>query len=528
MSVDRFAATRLAGRYVLGERIAVGGMGEVYRAIDARLERQVAVKVLSRAFSDSPDFVERFRREALTAAGLLHPNIAQVYDYGVDGDAHFIVMEYVDGIDLSRLLRQRGRLAPEQAVDVAEQVCSALADAHRAGVVHRDIKPGNVIVGHDGRVKVTDFGIARSRGEATLTETGTVMGTAAYIPPEQARGEAATAASDLYSLGILLYQMLTGELPFNGDTPVAIALRHLDEPVPPPSAKVAGLPATLDEVVARATAKSPHDRYPDADAMARALRRREPAAVEATRALAIGAVPTSVLDLRGGHTTAMPAPVPSQISRGRSGPPRRSRLGWLVGAFVAVLLIVVVAILASSGGQKQPPAAPAKSATASSASSPSSSATGTATADGRSVPAGIVGQQRDETVKQLIRLGANVRWVLVRSSQPEGSVLGSYPAEGSPFRRGQTVALVVSRGKPPDNVNSSWVVPDGLVGSDARDAASRLDHEDVRVTRVTIPSEAARGQVVATWPSVGEPATEGVLVLVVAGGGDSPDKGSSD
>ncbi len=537
MSVDRFAATRLAERYSLIERIAAGGMGEVHLAIDERLQRQVAVKVLARAFSDSPDFIERFRREALTAAGLVHPNIAQVYDYGIDGDAHFIVMEYVPGTDLARLLRDHGRIAPAAAVDIAEQVCAALAAAHQAGVVHRDIKPSNVIVSDDGRVKVTDFGIARSRGEVTLTEAGTVMGTAAYIPPEQAQGRSATPASDIYSLGILLYQMLTGELPFSGDTPIAIALRHLDEPVPPPSSKVRGLPATLDDVVFRATAKAPEDRYPDAEAMARALSHRETAALDATRALAVGAQATSVLDVRGQqHTTALPAapetyaaaphdeaapPVRRQPAR-----PKINPLPWVLLACGIVLMLALVAMLTS--GDKTPTASTHRpSATKTSESTPTTSDAPTTTArpDGRTVPDGIVGAQRDAAVNTLIGLGVKVRWVLVRSSQPEGTVLGTVPAQGEPMKRGQTVALVVSRGKAPDNVNSTWVVPGDLVGMSAKDAQDRLDHEDVRVTRVTIPTSDAGGQVVATWPSAGQPTTDGVVVLVVSA--DSNASGSS-
>ncbi|MGW5239992.1 protein kinase domain-containing protein [Monashia sp. NPDC004114] len=540
MSVDRFAATRLAERYSLIERIAAGGMGEGHLALDERLQRQVAVKVLARAFSDSPDFIERFRREALTAAGLVHPNIAQVYDYGIDGDSHFIVMEYVPGTDLARLLRDHGRIAPAAAVDIAEQVCAALAAAHQAGVVHRDIKPSNVIVSDDGRVKVTDFGIARSRGEVTLTEAGTVMGTAAYIPPEQAQGRSATPASDIYSLGILLFQMLTGELPFSGDTPIAIALRHLDEPVPPPSSKVRGLPAALDEVVFRATAKAPEDRYRDADAMARALGRREAAAVDATRALAVGAQATSVLDVRGQqHTTALPAtpetsyaaaphaqeapPVRRQPTRRRVNP-----LPWVLLACGIVLVLALVAML--TPGNDTPTAnANRPSATKASQSTPTTSdATTTARPDGRTVPDGIVGMQRDAAVDQLIGLGVNVRWVLVRSSQPEGAVLGTVPAQGEPMKRGQTVALVVSRGKAPDHVNSTWVVPGDLIGMSGKDAEDRLGHEDVRVTRVTIPTGGDGGQVVATWPAAGQPTTEGVVVLVVSGdtGGKSDNKGT--
>jgi serine/threonine-protein kinase len=576
MSVDSTPTLRIAQRYTLGERIAVGGMGQVYLATDDRLGRRVAVKVLSPAFAESPDFIERFRREALTAARLSHPNIAQVYDYGVDGASHFIVMEYAEGSDLAHLIREHGRLTPSDAVRVAEQVCAALATAHRSGVVHRDVKPGNVIVRPDGTVKVTDFGIARALGQASLTDTGTVMGTAAYVAPEQARGEATTPSSDLYSLGILLFQMLTGAVPFEGDTPVAVAIRHLDEPVPLPSSRVADLPANLDEVVARATAKSPADRFPDADAMAAALRVHEPLADAATRALPSGDA-TAVLDLgaaaaaeaatRSGQATVSypaasaaavpaadlasspaadptlstakmpaaspPAERPAETTRRSTAAARRGRSGanrvvWVLGAAV-VALVAVLAYVLLSGSDPQTPAAAGTRPSASASSSPSAPPTTAPPADGSAVPAGLVGQQRDAAVKELIGLGVNVRWVLVRSGEPEGAVMGSFPAEGQPMSKGQTVALVVSRGHAPDKVNSSFVVPDGVVGAGAKDATQRLGSEDVRVTRVTVPSDGSKeGQVLATWPAPGARTADGVVVLVVAGGDKGGSSGGND
>ena len=561
MSVESSPTVRIAERYSLRERIAVGGMGEVHLATDDRLGRLVAVKVLAAGFADSPDFVERFRREALTAAALSHPNIAQVYDYGVDGDSHFIVMEYAEGQDLAQVIRQHGRLTPGDAVRVAEQVCAALGAAHRAGVVHRDVKPGNVIIRPDGTVKVTDFGIARALGQASLTDTGTVMGTAAYVAPEQARGEATTPSSDLYSLGILLFQMLTGSVPFDGDTPVAIAMRHLDEPVPLPSSRVADLPANLDEVVVRATAKSPADRYADADAMAAALVGHEMRADAATRALPAGEA-TSVLDLgAGGASTAMmptvgvlpggertavhPAPTayaeapasapPVQrgptvtrrsnaASRRRSGP---SPVVWvLLVAVVALVGILGYVLLSGSGAPTT--AAPGTRPSATSQKPTPAPSTTAPPSDGSTVPGGLVGQQRDAAVNELIGLGVNVRWVLVRSTQPDGAVMGSYPAEGQPMAKGQTVALVVSRGHAPDRVNSSFVVPDGLVGTSAKDAEKSLGGEDVRVTRVTVPSDGDSGQVLATWPTAGTQTTDGIVVLVVSGdakGGSSDGDG---
>ncbi|KRF47318.1 hypothetical protein ASH01_21795 [Terrabacter sp. Soil811] len=561
MSVESSPTVRIAERYSLRERIAVGGMGEVHLATDDRLGRLVAVKVLAAGFADSPDFVERFRREALTAAALSHPNIAQVYDYGVDGDSHFIVMEYAEGQDLAHVIREHGRLTPGDAVRVAEQVCAALGAAHRAGVVHRDVKPGNVIIRPDGTVKVTDFGIARALGQASLTDTGTVMGTAAYVAPEQARGEATTPSSDLYSLGILLFQMLTGSVPFDGDTPVAIAMRHLDEPVPLPSSRVADLPANLDEVVVRATAKSPADRYADADAMAAALVGHEMRADAATRALPAGEA-TSVLDLgAGGASTAMmptvgvlaggertavhPAPtayadatasarpVPrgpavtrrsKAASRRRSGP---SPVVWVL--LVAVVALVgILGYVLLSGSDAPTSAAPGTRPSATSQKPTPAPSTTAPPSDGSTVPGGLVGQQRDAAVNELIGLGVNVRWVLVRSTQPDGAVMGSYPAEGQPMAKGQTVALVVSRGHAPDRVNSSFVVPDGLVGTSAKDAEKSLGGEDVRVTRVTVPSDGDSGQVLATWPSAGAQTADGIVVLVVSGdakGGSSDGDG---
>ncbi|GAA2488466.1 Stk1 family PASTA domain-containing Ser/Thr kinase [Terrabacter carboxydivorans] len=576
MSVDSTPTARIAQRYSLGERIAVGGMGEVYLATDDRLGRQVAVKVLSPAFADSPDFIERFRREALTAARLSHPNIAQVYDYGVDGASHFIVMEYAEGSDLAHLIREHGRLTPSDAVRVAEQVCAALAVAHRAGVVHRDVKPGNVIVRSDGMVKVTDFGIARALGQASITDTGTVMGTAAYVAPEQARGEATTPSSDLYSLGILLFQMLTGAVPFEGDTPVAVALRHLDEPVPLPSSRVADLPANLDDVVVRATAKSPADRYPDADAMAAALRGHEALADAATRALPTGEA-TAVLDLAAGAAAASaaaatstarfpatdpattssvagPAPAhandpatstammpaaspagtgrPAAEARRTSPDARRPRSGpapvvWVLGTVVVVLVAILAFVLLSGSDPATPPAAAPRPA-ASSKPASSMPPTTPPPADGSTVPAGLVGQQRDAAVKQLIGLGVDVRWVLVRSAQPEGTVMGTFPAQGQPMTKGQTVAMVVSRGHAPEKVNSSFVVPDGLVGTSVKDATDRLGGGDVRVTKVTVPAAGKEGQVLSTFPTAGNPTPDGVVVLVVGGGGQGGSSGGND
>ena len=256
---------RLADRYELGRLIATGGMGSVYEAHDHRLDRSVAVKVLRDDLSTDDEFVERFRREARAAAAMNHPNIASVYDFGDDAGRDFIVMELLEGEDLAERLTSAGALSPEEASKVATDVAIALAYAHERGVVHRDIKPANIFLTKDGRTKVTDFGIARASGDATLTVAGSLMGTARYIAPEQAASEPVGPAADVYSLGLVLYEMLTGVTPFEGDSPVAVAARRLTEDVPPPSALQPSAPLLLDEVVGRATARDPAARPPAAE-----------------------------------------------------------------------------------------------------------------------------------------------------------------------------------------------------------------------------------------------------------------------
>lgn len=224
-------------RYAIQRRLARGGMADVYVARDRLLDREVAVKVLFPEFSRDETFVERFRREAQAAANLNHASIVGVYDWGERDDTYFIVMEYIEGRTLAQILATEGPLHPDRAADIASDIADGLGYAHRHGVVHRDVKPGNVLITRDGKVKVTDFGIAvaAARNDADLTKAGSVMGTATYFSPEQAQGESVDARSDLYSLGCVLYQMLTGRPPFHGDNEVAIAYKHVNDQAPPPS-----------------------------------------------------------------------------------------------------------------------------------------------------------------------------------------------------------------------------------------------------------------------------------------------------
>ena len=271
------AAAALSGRYELGDRLGSGGMSNVYRATDLTLERTVAVKILAEHLSDDERFVARFRREALAVAKLIHPNIVQVYDTGIDEGRHYIVMEYVEGRSGAQILQRNGPLEPEIAAEAGVQACAGLDYAHRRGIIHRDVKPGNLMIvggpvgGGPMTVKLTDFGIARALAQTRITQVGSVVGTAAYLAPEQVRGEEATPATDVYALGVVLYQFLTGRLPYEGSTLAELAVRQQNERPLPPTTYNDEVPETLGGAVLRALEGEPSRRYASADELAGGL-----------------------------------------------------------------------------------------------------------------------------------------------------------------------------------------------------------------------------------------------------------------
>jgi serine/threonine-protein kinase len=273
-------AGTLSGRYETGERLGSGGMSNVYKATDRILERTVAVKILAEHLSDDERFVARFRREALAVAKLIHPNIVQVYDTGVDEGRHYIVMEYVEGRSGAQILQRQGPVEPEIAAEIGIQACAGLDYAHRRGIIHRDVKPGNLMIvggpvggGAEMTVKLTDFGIARAIEQTRITQVGSVVGTAAYLAPEQVRGEEATPATDVYALGVVLYQFLTGRLPYEGSSLAELAVRQQNEKPLPPSTYDEAVPASLSGAVLRALEGDPNRRYASADELAGGLRR---------------------------------------------------------------------------------------------------------------------------------------------------------------------------------------------------------------------------------------------------------------
>jgi serine/threonine-protein kinase len=366
----------ISGRYEIGDRLGSGGMSSVYKAVDRVLERTVAVKILAEHLSDDEKFIARFRREALAVAKLIHPNIVQVYDTGVDQDRHYIVMEYVEGRSGAQLLQTRGRLGADATVEIGVQACAGLDYAHKQGIIHRDVKPGNLMVigGPAGRraagssahdpptgemtVKLTDFGIARAAEQTRLTQVGSVVGTAAYLSPELARGEEPTPGADVYALGVVLYQFLTARLPWEGTTLAELAMRRESESPLPPTTYDGSVPDTLSEVVLMALAGEPAARYGTARSLSSALRAGlsglappPPETSEApTRALAGATAPTRILSSDGPPTPATAQPV-----RRRAAPPprpvtpaaaaRRSPGSRFARALGFVLLVVVLAAI---------------------------------------------------------------------------------------------------------------------------------------------------------------------------------------
>jgi serine/threonine protein kinase len=323
----------LGDRYRVEARIGAGGMAEVYRGFDPVLNRTVAIKVLLPQFARDASFVERFRREAQAAARLNHPNIVGAYDTGADGDTQYIVMEFVEGRTLAEFLAAGRRPTPVQSAEIAQKICGALAAAHAQGVIHRDIKPGNVMVTRDGTVKVMDFGIARiTTGVETAPQTSAVLGTATYLSPEQAQGGPVDARTDIYSLGTVLYEMLAGRPPFTGESPVAIAYKQVNETPIPPSQINADVPPRLDAVVMRALSKNPANRYQTADDFAEDLDRVvKGQEVEATPLLPPAGDATQVIS-RPNPTAVLPPPVEPK------GSGRKVWLGILIGVLIVAVL----------------------------------------------------------------------------------------------------------------------------------------------------------------------------------------------
>ena len=480
----------IGDRYELGRQLGSGGMARVYLGHDRLLDRQVAIKVLSEPYASDPQFVERFRREASHAAGLNHPNIVAVYDRGEVDGSYFIVMEYLAGPDLKQVIRQRAPLPPLEAIDDAQQILAALGAAHRRDVIHRDVKPQNVLVAEDGHLKVTDFGIARAGAETDMTEAGSVIGTAQYLSPEQARGDEVTAASDCYAVGIVLYEMLTGRVPFDGGPPVAVAMKQIsDEPVSPRIVEPT-VPRELEAVVLRSLAKRPSERYRTAEEMSRAL-------AEARAAIDGTGGPTRVMAAAGagGTTGQMTAATRVAGPPPPQDPPRGRRRMWAIIAAILVLLVVggVAAAMLLSGGD-------AASAT---------------------VP-DVAGQPAAQARATLTdaKFEVNLRTV-TNADVDEGLAIDTDPPAGTVATEGDTVVLRVSGG-PGDTT-----VPD-VTGKPEATATAQLAAAGFEVkSQSKASSDVAEGLVISQDPAGAATAEKGSTVTIVVSSGaeqvDVPD-----
>jgi beta-lactam-binding protein with PASTA domain/predicted Ser/Thr protein kinase len=497
MATDTFIDSLFDGRYLIARKLGAGGMANVYLAEDQELGRRVAIKVLDDRHASDEQFVERFRREAKNAAGLSHPNIVSIYDRGEAEGSYYIAMEYVEGRTLKELLVARGPSPVGIAIDYTRQILAALHFAHRNGIVHRDIKPHNVIVDGDGRVKVMDFGIARA-GTSQMTEAGSIIGTAQYLSPEQARGAPVDRTSDLYSTGIVLYELLTGTVPFTGETPVEIAMKHLSQTPQPPSAVRPEVPRDLDYVVLRALAKDPAERYRTAEEMdsdleriARGIGVSAETAEAATSVLSRTAVTDALTTVRPAPATPTTAYTPGRYYEYDAPPRRRSFWPWLLA-----LLLLAGALVGGwyvyQGIQDQLSATEAVTVP-----------------DVEGIREALaVRQIRDAGLEPNVQRRPN-------SDVPRGIVASQDPEPPQRADRGTFVTIVVSSGKP------KVTVPD-VVGESRDDAVVELRDAGLDPNVVEINSPRDAGTVLATAPSAGEVVVEGTRVRVNVSKGPRP------
>lgn len=459
-------------RYRVTEKIGSGGMAEVYKAVDGVLGRTVAVKVLHPRYASDPGFVARFRQEAQAAANLSHPAIVNIYDWGRDDETYYIVMEYVPGTDLKAVVERQGAIDPMKAAEYAAQVCSALAVAHGYDIIHRDIKPHNIVLAPDGSVKVMDFGIARA-GNTTLTQTGSVLGTAHYVSPEQAQGRPLGPASDLYSLGVVLYELTTGRLPFDADTPVAVALKQVNEQPIAPRMLNPSIPPALEAVILHAMQKDPALRYGSAEEMRADLK----------RVLAGGSVeaPAAAPD----ETSVLPA-VEGAGARVRPVPEKRNPWPWIIG--IAALLIAGLGIAWALGAF-----AKTEMVTVPDVMNTTLEAA-TETIASADMTVGPITERTDENVEA-------------------GLVIEQTPIGGSEAEKGSEVALVISLGPDVSEVPNLVEMAESKALRLIGDKGFRPDIQR------EYSSEVPDGQVFRQSPEAGEMAAPDTVITIVVSRG---------
>ncbi|MGH3435326.1 MAG: Stk1 family PASTA domain-containing Ser/Thr kinase [Sciscionella sp.] len=489
--------TVLEQRYRVDSVIARGGMSCVYRGMDLRLDRPIAIKIMDAKLAEDPRFVERFQLEARAAARLHHPGVVAVHDQGIDGSYPYLVMELVSGGTLRDLLNERGPLEPALACAIAEPVLSALATAHAAGLVHRDVKPENVLIGSGGTVKVADFGLVRAISGVSLTSDQVILGTVAYLSPEQVATGRTEPRSDVYAAGVLLYEMLTGEVPYTADTAISVAYRHVNDDVPAPSARRSELPAALDDLVLRATRRDPRARPADAGVFLAQLRAVEESlgmprvsvpVPNADKTETIPVVPAAPAGPRGTRTLPRTGAMAPAAATGESTPsePRRRRR-WPIMVLVALLLL--------AGG---------------------SAAWWFGSGRWTSVPS-VAGMRADSAQRVLHTADLHARMRKAHDNTvPAGTVVRTDPAHGADVLRGSNIAVVVSEGMP--------TVPDVRQGASLADAETAIRQADLapKLGKKGYSDAVAKGAVIRVSPAAGTQLTVGSTVTVVVSKGLAP------
>jgi eukaryotic-like serine/threonine-protein kinase len=484
----------VADRYRLERKLGSGGMADVWLAEDQELGRHVAVKILHERYANDEQFVERFRREATHAAGLSHPNIVSIYDRGVSDGSYYIVMEYIEGRTLKELIVTRGPCPIPVAISYTRQILAALRYAHKNGIIHRDIKPHNVIVDREGRVKVADFGIARA-GASEMTEAGSIVGTAQYLSPEQARGAPVDESSDLYSTGIVLYELLTGTVPFNGETPVEIAMKHLSQTPDAPSTRRPDIPHDLDLVVLRALAKEPAERYRSAAELDRDLElvaRGDPVGTETATAATMVLAGAGAIDATAATREAAPLGGAGSGTYGGDeryraydgpGVRHRSWWPWMLGLGVLVAVAVGGWFLYDNVQRQIADSKPL-------------------------VVQQYTGIVESRAVSLITQDGFEPKVRRVASDQaPVGIVFEQSPTEGTGLAKGGIVTILVSTGK------KTVDVPD-VVGQQLTDAVASLTRAGLVAKSVGVPSDKPSGTVTAQDPGAGTSLVEGATVRI--------------
>lgn len=569
----------LARRYELQELIGGGGMADVYKAQDKLLDRAVAVKILHQQYANDAEFVEKFRREATAAAKLAHPNIVNIYDVGEDGGSQYIVMEYVSGPTLKEVIQQKGCLEPIEAVRIAKEIASALESAHRNNLVHCDIKPHNILVMPDGHIKVTDFGIARAVSASTMTYSGSVMGSVHYFSPEQAKGTVITTKSDVYSLGVVLYEMLTGQLPFNGETSVSIALKHLQEEPVPIRQLNPSIPPVLEAIVQKAMSKDPADRpsstelYADLNqAKAMLADRGISQEVVSNDPFATRMIPRITPEMMAEQRAERPAnkPIGSREDYQPQYQPQEEKSIFKSKSFIAVLVGILLmgffvgSFLSfgkfwSSAEINVPDVVGKSSVVAQQILEDKNLRVKIVEANDDSVPAGQVvsqypeagakvkeqrlvtitvskgGQEltmpdlksmsRSNAEEKLKKMGLKLGAVFEENSkEPAGTVINQDPRSGSKITKGQTVDITVSLGE-----KKKEITVQNYTGLSVDSAKSNLEANGLSLGGISEEaSTRPKGTVIGQSPSAGSTTTEGGSVsLIISSGSNGGAKSDS-